>query len=69
LGLENLQRLHAERALLKQEQELLQQIEDSMTPCSNDALMVELRENMEHTIQQKKEAQDIIKRYGEKIGQ
>jgi hypothetical protein len=68
LGMENLQRLHAERALLKRESELLKDSEDGRQIPLDWSLIVDMKQNMKDLTEQKQEADLIIKQYVEKHG-
>jgi hypothetical protein len=64
LGLENLQRLHAEKALLLRERELLKETESGMLVPVR-LLIVDMRQSLETLMKQKGDAERIIKRYEE----
>lgn len=69
LGLENMERLFAERALLKREQELLKESEAgpeiALSIWTDGA---EMKENLQDMLKQKHEVDIIRKRYEEKCG-
>ena len=66
LGMENMQRLHAERGLLSRERELLVETEEGM-----DVLVLansDMKRSVEAMVKQKAEAEAIIKKYQGKHG-
>jgi hypothetical protein len=66
LGMENMQRLHAERGLLSREQELLVETEEGMILLVSANL--DMKRSMEAMVKQKEGAEAIIKKYQEKHG-
>jgi hypothetical protein len=66
LGMENMQRLHAERGLLSRERELLVETEEGrIVPVSTN---LDMKRSVKAMVKQKAEAEAIIKKYQGKHG-
>jgi hypothetical protein len=67
LSLETMQQLYAERALLQRERELLRNTEDG-GPVADIELMVEMRQNLEDMMRQKRQVKQVLGKYIDKYG-